>query len=82
MFILQLLSSAAFYCCSLPNHRPIITVTNKCLNNFVLSSFRYKFIAFPFISKVEPGPNNCKRVLSLAGIEKYEIGKTKVMLAQ
>jgi myosin heavy subunit len=43
---------------------------------------RYKFIAFPYVSKVELGPNNCSRVLLQAGIEKFEIGKTKVILPQ
>ena len=39
---------------------------------------RYKFIAFPLLSNVESGPNNCKRILSLANVTGFEVGKTRV----
>lgn len=41
---------------------------------------RYKFILYPMVSNVESGPNNCRKVLLKAQINKFEIGKTKVFL--
>jgi len=39
---------------------------------------RYKFVSFPLLSKVEIGPNNCKKIITAAGISGHEMGKTKV----
>ena len=54
-----------------------ISVNYVALTAFCCGHFRYKFIAFPLLSKVEAGPNNCKRILVTAGLNDYEIGKTK-----
>ena len=50
------------------------------INEFsdIFFNFSYRIIAFPLLSKVETGPNTCKKILAAAGISGYEIGKTKV----
>jgi len=40
--------------------------------------FRYKFIVFPLMSKVECNRRTCNQILQAAGIQNSEIGKTKV----
>ena len=62
----------------LKNFGNLCTVGLSWEKQFIIISTRYKFLAYPMTADVEPTASQCSKLLKKAGLQDWEVGKTKV----